>query len=330
MKKILFYNFNPKSVRNAHLGFFQLGYEFLELKCNIFHKANEELKQELTEVIETFKPDLVFSYGWWLNRVDIDFFCNFLQKKGVFHVYWAFDDPDCFLKISLPIGKKCDLLFTTDINCIDKYKENNVEAHLLLHGCYPPKHYKKKSVEKFKHDIVLMANNYNVKWDKKYFSYRFNGIKNVIKPIVEKNYDLMVWGLWWTKKDRIYTLPKKNYNEFVPYGREAEIYSSSKIGLGLQTVGNSNTQFSVRTFEVLACGIFHLSQYSPALEYCFKKGVHMEWTKSPEETLSLVNYYLKNKDQRKKIALRGQQEVYEKHRLKHRAERAMDIINKHI
>lgn len=330
MEKILFYNFNPRSINNAHLGFIELGYEVLTLNCNTFHKDYQKMVKKLTEAIDTFKPDFVFSYGWWLNRINIDAFCELIKKKGLFHVYWAFDDPDCFLKISLPIGKKCNLVFTTDLDCIDRYEKYDIKAHLLLHGCHPPKHRKVKSVKKFEHDIVLMANNYNVKRDRDYFAYRFKGIKNVVKPIVENNYDLMVWGLWWDNEDRIYTLPDKNYRGFVPYGREAEIYSSSKIGLGLQTVGNSTTQFSVRTFEALACGTFHLSQYSPALEYCFKKGVHMEWSKSPEETLEVIDYYLKNEEQREKIALKGQQEVYKKHRLKHRADRAINIINRYM
>lgn len=330
MYKILFCNFNPQSVCNFHLGFQDLGHEIKNYVIGGFNIPDEKIQQDLNQLIDSFQPDFVFSYGWWQGFVNIDAFCDVLKRRGVFHVYWAFDDPECFENISLPVARNCNLVFTTVGECIEQYRNNGIKARLLLHGCYPPKHTKIPSQERYSHDLVLLAHNYNVTWDTNYFSYRFNGVKNIVKPIVENNYDLMVWGLWWTDGDRIYNLPEKNYGHVLPYGEESAIYSSSKIALGLQTVGDSKTQFSVRTFEALACGAFHLCQYSPALEEFFEKGVHMEWTKSPEETLELVDFYLNNDSARERIARAGQKEVYQKHTLLHRAHTATSIIEKFL
>lgn len=330
MSRILVYNFNPLSVNNAHLGFEELGYPVLACACQERNLGNDILERELNSLIDSFKPDVVFSYGWWAGRVDIEYFCEIIKQKGIFHVYWAFDDPQCYETISLPVGKKADLLFTSVEESIKDYKNNNVNAHLLVHGCYPPDHKGVAPNLDFKHDLVLLAHNYNIKTNPEYFSYRFNGINNIIRPMVELNYDLMVWGLWWDGPDRIYNLPAKNYGLALPYGLEAAIYSSCKIALGLQSVGDSISHFSVRTFEILACGAFHLSQYSPALEHFFTKGVHMEWSQSPEETIDLVNFYLQHDSLREKIGLQGQQEVLQKHTLKHRAQFAMKIINKYL
>lgn len=330
MYKILFYNFNPQSVNNAHLGFKDLGYEILDCACKDINTSYISTEENLSNLIDSFKPDIIFSYGWWINRLNIDAFCDTIKKKGIFHVFWAYDDPECFDNISLPVSKECDLVFTSVLECIEKYKEHGINAHLLPHGCDPHNHKKVAPVDKFKHDIVLLANNYNVKWNRDYFSYRLHGIHNLVHPLVENDYDLMTWGLWWDEPDRIYNLPKKNYSSFIPYGSEAQIYSSSKIALGLQSVGDSISHFSVRTFEILACSTFHLCQYSPALEYYFKKGVHMEWSQCAEETLEIVDFYLKNDNLREKIALKGQEEVYKKHTLKHRAQSAMDIIKNYI
>lgn len=103
-------------------------------------------------------------------------------------------------------------------------------------------------------------------------------------------------------------------------------YSSAKIALGLQTMGNSKTHCSVRTFEIMGCGAFHLSRYSPALEYYFKKGIHMEWSKSADETLEIVKFYLSKERAREKIARKGQQEVYENHTILHRVRSVLDIV----
>jgi len=328
--KILICNFNPRSVNNFHRGFLDLGHEIKNYVCEGFNILNETVQQDLNHIIDSFKPDFAFSYGYWKGRIEIDAFCDVLQKRGLPHFYWAFDDPECFEEISLPVARRCSQVFTTVVESIEQYKKNGVKARLLLHGCYPPDHKKVYFRGEYYHDLVLLAHNYNVKWDPDYFSYRFNGINNIIKPIVDKNYDLMVWGLWWNEQDRIYNLPEKNYGSVMPYGKEAVIYSSTKIALGLQTVGDSKSQFSVRTFEVLGCGAFHLSQYSPAIENYFKKGIHMEWSKSPAETLELLNFYLNNYEARKKIAQEGQKEVYAKHTLIHRAQEAIGIIKKYL
>ena len=325
--KILFYNFNPNSVSNAHVGFKELGFECLEASCENVYTSDSQLKRDLSKIIDSFKPDIIFSYGWWFTRLNHIAFCNFIKEKGIFHVFWAYDDPECFDKISLPIAKYSDLTFTSVLECINRYKAHKVNAHLLMHGCDPKNHKKVESCPEFAHDLVLLANNYNVKWDTNYFAYRYNGITNMIKPLVDNKYDIMVWGLWWDLHDRLYNLPKENHSPFIAYGAESKIYSSSKIALGLQSVGDSKTHFSVRTTEIMACGTFHLCQYSPALEYYFKKGVHLEWTQSPEETIEIVDFYLMNPKLREKIALKGQEEAYTNHTLKHRAQTAIDVIN---
>lgn len=326
MNRILIFNFNPQSgVNNLHTGFMAAG-------CTVYNYgfkgdvSNREVAKIVYRTISLFKPDLIISYGWWKGRVNIDLFCELIRRSGIFHAFWAFDDPVCFHNISLPIGKKCQFVFTTVEECIDLYRSHGVQARLLLHGCDPLVHKRVAPVPQFKHHMVMLAHNYNVKWDPEYMAYRLNGINNVLIPLVNGGYDVMVWGYWWDSDDRIYNLPEKNYGKIIPFDREAEIYSSSKISLGLQTVGDSKTHLSVRTFEALACRSFHLCQYSPALEYFFKKGFHLEWSKSPDETLEIAGFYLKHEKLREKIAVQGQQEVYKNHTLQSRARHVLDVL----
>nr|WP_281417216.1 glycosyltransferase [Clostridium mobile] len=73
---------------------------------------------------------------------------------------------------------------------------------------------------------------------------------------------------------------------------------------------------SMRTFEVLGCGGFYLSQYVPSLERYFVNKEHLVWSKNSNETLKNVNYYLKNPEERNKIALNGQRICYKEHSYK--------------
>ena len=81
---------------------------------------------------------------------------------------------------------------------------------------------------------------------------------------------------------------------------------------------------SMRTFEVLGCGGFFLTQRTRAIEYMFKNHVHLVWSASYEETVDLMNYYLENDSAREKIALTGQQFVYQNHSYERRVS---EIIN---
>lgn len=330
MQRILFINFNPRSRKYIKYGFQDLGFDVAEYVNEYENMCYSLLDSKLNELINTFKPDMVFSYGWWENLENVDSFSHTLKKNGIFHVFWATDDPPCFQNMSLPIGRKADLVFTTAEEYIMKYEENFVKAYLLPFACDPDHHKALAPVKEFQHDLVLLGHNYNVLWNPQYFSYRLNGVNNILRPIVENGYDLRVWGLWWRASDRIYNLPEKNYGDVLPYENVPKVYSSSKIALGLQTVGDSKTMLSSRTFEALGCGAFHLSQYSPALETFFKKGVHLEWSESAEETLDIVKFYLQRDDARKKIARQGQQEVYARHTYKDRANLVMETVKNYL
>ncbi len=326
MYKILFFNFNPRSFKYIQSGFKKSGCETLEYVNEYENMDYILLENKLNGLLNLFKPDVVFSYGWWSNLENIDSFYHTLNKKGVLHIYWATDDPPCFDYMSLPIGKKTDILFTTAAECIDNYKKNGVNAYLLPFACCSSHHKKVPVCDSLKHDIVLLGHNYNVTWDPAYFAYRLNGIENLIKPIAQGNYDFMAWGLWWRSGDRIYKLPMKNYGLILPYEKVPQVYSSCKIALGLQTVGNSTSMISSRTFDALGCGAFHLSQYSPGLERYFKKGIHMEWSKSSDETIEIIEFYLNRDNLRNRIALKGQAEVYKNHTFKDRAAFVIKVL----
>lgn len=331
MYKILVCCFNPRSINNIHYGFIDAGCEVRNLSIDWGYAGKTGLlKRHLVEALDEFKPDFVYSYGWWDIGIELDEFLEVIKQKGLFHVYWAYDDSVCFESISMPMAQKSHLIFTTVEECIPRYLEKGIPAFLLLHGCYPPRQKKMRPSEEYIHDVVLLGNNYNIVENPSCFEYRINGMNNVLKPMTSGGFDLKVWGLWWTHWDRRYVLPEEFYGGVLPKGNEAEVYSSCKIALGLQSVGDSGTHFSVRTFEAMACGVLHLSQYSPALERFFQKGVHMEWSRSAEETLEIVRFYLSHERAREKVALKGQQEVYGKHTIVDRAREALNIVGKFL
>jgi spore maturation protein CgeB len=336
MYKILMCVFSPQIYHEIHHGFLEAGCEVRDIFIGEeFIKKFDMLETVLSNAIDEFKPDFVYSYGWWNDIVDIDAYLDVIKRKGIFHVWWSADDPTCFTISSLPAAKKSDLVFTTGEELIPEYSEYGLKAYLQPNGC-SPHHVKVPPKSEYRHDLALVGNNYSMRYvdeetrNSMHYKFRVDGIYQMLKPLVDKRKDVKVWGRWWTDFDRAYMLPTAFYGGVLPTEEVPCVYASSKIVLGIQQVGISKTYVSTRTYEALGCGAFHITQHSPGVENYFRKGVHLEWSQSPEETLELVNYYLAHDGLRDKIALNGQREVDEKHRLIHRARNVLDIIAQHI
>lgn len=331
MYRILMCCYCPHIYNEIHHGFIEAGCKVRDLFIgDEYTNKTDLLKTNLIKAIDEFKPDFVFSYGWWKIGLRMGDILDTLRRKGVFHIWWAYDDPVCFHDSSLPIAKRSDLVFTTVAECIPEYQKRGIKAFLMPHGC-SPHHVKIKPKPEYSHDIVLLANNYNIQsGDFIGNPFRLKGVKDVLEPLVNSDFDVKVWGRWWTQADRAFVLPEKYYGGIVPAEEAPAVYSSCKIALGLQQVENSKTHLANRTYEILGCGTFHVCQYSRALEHYFKKGVHLEWSNSPDETLEIVKFYLPREKEREKIALKGQKEVREKHMLVHRAKGALDVIKKYV
>lgn len=331
MNRVLVCCFNPRSVNNLHYGFLENGCKVEAMFIDWSYSGKTELMREkLLAAIDRARPDFIYSYGWWDIGIDLGCYLDTIKQKGILHAYWAYDDPVCFENISMPMAVGCDLIFTTVQEAIPEYKRRGIDAYLQPHGCYPRDSRAGPPVRKYKHDIVLLGHNYNIEEDPSANNYRINGIHSVVQPLLDNKLDVKVWGLWWTHWDRGYVLPEEYYGGMLKKGEEGRVYRSCKIALGLQTVRNSLTHLSARTFEALGCGVFHVSQYSPALETFFAKGIHMEWTKSAEETLEIVRFYLDREHERRRIACKGREEAYEKHTIVQRVSEVLRTVKGYI
>ncbi|MFU0827370.1 MAG: DUF3880 domain-containing protein [Lachnoclostridium sp.] len=336
MYKVLVCVICPQVYNEMILGFKEAGCEARELKIGIEYKDKpDKLEQDLSGAIEKFKPDFIYSYGWWKDIIDINVFFDIIKRKGVFCVWWSADDPICCGQVSLPAAKRADLTFTPAEELIPEYAKYGIKAYLQQNAC--SSRYKKLPPQmKYKNDLVLVGNNYSFRHvdpeSKKsiFYTFRVDGIYQILAPLVDEEKNVKVYGKWWTDFDRAYILPTAYYGGQLPKKEIPYVYSSAKIALGIQQVATSATYISTRTYEALGCGAFHITQYSQGVENYFKKGVHLEWSGSKEETLDLVNYYLTHDDERKRIGLNGKREVDEKHRLVHRARMVLDTVTHFI
>ena len=142
----------------------------------------------------------------------------------------------------------------------------------------------------------------------------------VFKPSIEKvnkEIDVIFVGSISPKREKFIDLLKKNNINIICYGygwenkpifleELADKYRKSKIILNF-TRGDSG--FSDRVLLTMASGSLIISEYCRDFEKFFKKGVHLEWFKTPKELLELVKFYLENETNREKIAQKGNKKV---------------------
>lgn len=309
---------------NNHLDYINLG--ILDAMCDYGYSVKilplsqfSKLQQYfiLEKTLKEFKPDYIFTPGWSINLFDTDQFINIVKRAGIPHIYWATEDPLHFDEVSMVFAPHSNYVFTTAEECNEKYRSINIPSSTLLFGFNPKIFHKKPPKKEYKHDIVLIANNYY--WFSENKNFRKKAINDILLPLIEANYDVKIWGDKWCDPTYGYNIdPKYCCGYLFDYQETANIYSSAKIVLGIESVNTSLTQTSVRAYEIMGCKSFHLTCYTPAHEKLFNNHEHLVWSKSPEETLSLVKYYLEHDNEREAIANNGYKEVLSKHTYYHR------------
>jgi spore maturation protein CgeB len=119
-------------------------------------------------------------------------------------------------------------------------------------------------------------------------------------------------------------IPNLHIHDFLDKHTELpKLYNSSKINLCC-------TQFPrachERVFQTAACGAFILHEYKEDASALFEPGKEIVMYKKLEELPDLIKYYLKNEDERKKIAANARKRFLSEHTPLHRAKKFMEIV----
>lgn len=315
--KILFIETDPQYL----LG---LPYGFQEIGCQL-RIANDITERELSGNIEEFQPDLVMTAGWTKIHIKskLVLLGNLLKKYKLKHAYWATEDPRWTDRWSLPFIETThpDYIFTIERASLPFYQARGYKAYFLPWACNPEFHKPATPNRSYQCDIALVATA-GVTWS----SYRKDSAQILLKPLVEKNYNVAIWGDRWEKLDPEivgFSVPASFLRGKISYLETNNVYSSAKIVLGFQ---NTTTELTSRTFEVLGARGFLLAPATPAIQDTLVSGKHLAVSPSEDETLRLVDYYLTHEKERMQIAAEGQKFVYENHTYSHHAKKILEVL----
>lgn len=282
-------------------------------------------ESELASTIADFKPNFVLMMGWTQTHVPArrKTIRRLLDRYQVPLVYWAVEDAEWFDHWSLPLVRdlRPNLVATIDAGCVSRYEAEGFQAAYLPFGCNPLLQRKAKPRPEYDCDVALVANHYQILTE-----CRRQSLDYLLRPLLGQGYNVKVWGKRWDRAGEAgLTLPAGVWQGVLPTTDCAAVYASAKIVLGLQN-GNSPSQLTMRTFDVIGSQAFLLSYNTPAVPIFFEPGKHLVTSDSPEETERLVDFYLAKPELRAGIAEVGQAEVYAKHTYADRARALLALL----
>jgi spore maturation protein CgeB len=298
---------------------------------DIGHKTlflNPLKENNIKNTILKFNPNLIIAVGF-IDKISAEKIFYMLKefiKPKIPLVYWATEDPHYIDSFSLPLINilKPDFIFTICISSVDSYKKLGLEAAHMDFGYHRKIHYKTDKNILYKSSLAVVANAYPNILTAYPHHYRNESLNILLTSLIRENLRVDFWGRAWNRMKPIlgYDISSEWIHGYIPYKHAHKIYSSADIIIGLQ---NYPFQLTQRTYEILGSGGFLLTCDTPAVRSLFKPGEDLAVSSSPQETLKLVKYYLKNPDERKKISINGNNAV-KGHCYKYRAEQIIKIL----
>lgn len=251
----------------------EFSFESYGPECSLFQLTPDNWKEE----VDALQPDMFFfesawkgKDGLWYRKIDrysdeLFALTSYLKEKAVPIVFWNKEDP-VYTDIFMLAASYADCVFTTDIDCIARYKADlgHDRIYHLHFAAQPAVH---NPIEKYERkDKLCFAGAYYHKYTERtavfdkfseYFIQR-NGM-----DIYDRNYG---------NARPEHAFPQK-YNPYI-LGRlePSEIdkaYKGYAYGINMNSIQQSQTMFARRVFELLACNTVTVGNYSRGVKNYF-------------------------------------------------------------
>jgi spore maturation protein CgeB/glycosyltransferase involved in cell wall biosynthesis len=278
--------------------------------------APECMLQQLTpsswkKELEDFQPELLFIESAWRGKDDLwrgkighlsselRGVIEWCRSRKIPTVFWNKEDPVHF-ETFLNTASLFDFVFTTDIDCIHRYKyalcHNNI--YLLPFACQPAVH---NPVEAYKRkDAFCFAGAYYVRYPE-----RIRDLDSFLSNLPEFR-SVEIYDRNLGKDNPDYQFPPRYIPYIVgtlPVEKINKAYKGYSFAINMNSVKQSQSMFARRIFELLASNTFTVSNYSRGLRIFV--GDLVVATDSGERAVSKLNRISQDKSQMDRIRLAG-------------------------
>ena len=294
-------------------------------------------------ILKFWKPDLLFVESAWQghnsqwrykiasydnypkrNNSKLRRVVNYAKKLGIPTVFWNKEDGIHFDRF-IESAKLFDHIFTVDENCISKYRKivsKDTTVNILMFAVQSKFHnYNDKN-------FSINSANFVGSYSRHVHDKRREWQDMAFEALASVGISLDVYDRNSDRKSINYRYPSVNnlqVKQAVTYKETAKIYKNYKISLNVNTIIDSNTMFSRRLIEILACGGIAITNNTKAVEKYFKEYCYVADTKS--EMIKIVSN-LKNglsvKD--KVMAKKASEYILKNHTWTHRLQEIREVV----
>lgn len=293
-------------------------YHSYEPECELFQLTPDSAISEL----DAFTPDLLFIESAWRGKDELwnrkigtlsSELRNVLQwckEKQVPTVFWNKEDPIHF-ETFLTTAQQFDFVFTTDIDCIARYKAalGHGRVYLLPFACQPKA---QNPIEQYtRKDAFCFAGAYYVRYPD-----RTRDLENYVTEF-PKFKPLEIFDRNFGKDDVNYMFPPE-YQPYIvgtlPFNEIDKAYKGYTYSINLNSIKQSQTMFARRVYELLGSNTITVSNFSRGVRLMF--GDLVVASDNGKEIVERLQKLDKKSSQ--KFRLAGLRKVMQEHCYEHR------------
>ncbi|MDR0580389.1 MAG: glycosyltransferase [Campylobacteraceae bacterium] len=284
-------------------------------ECDIKQLTPDNWQNELKE----FKPELLFIESAWRgkdelwgskvghNSEELQQIVTWCKNKNIPTVFWNKEDPIHF-ETFLNTAKQFDFVFTTDIDCIHRYKAalGHERVYLLPFAFQPAIH---NPIELYKRkDAFCFAGAYYVR-----YPGRTQDLNSFISLLPDFR-PVEIYDRNFGKNDVNYQFPKE-YQPFIagvlPFKDIDVAYKGYRYAINLNSIKYSQSMFARRVYELLGCNTITVSNFSRGLRLMF--GDLVISTDNAKEIISRLQKSLDSEEYASKLRLAALRKVMMEH-----------------
>ncbi|MEE1904417.1 glycosyltransferase [Pseudomonas inefficax] len=297
-------------------------------ECNLMQLTPSNWKAEL----EGFGPELLFIESAWRgkdelwgskvghNSQELQDILAWCRQNKVPTVFWNKEDPVHF-ETFLTTAKQFDHVFTTDIDCIHRYKGalGHDRVYLLPFACQPALH---NPIELYERkDAFCFAGAYYARYPE-----RTRDLGNFVCEL-PKFRPLEIFDRNFGKNDANYQFPEE-YQPYIvgtlPFEKIDTAYKGYRYAINLNSIKQSQSMFARRVFELLGCNTITVSNFSRGVRLLF--GDLVVTTDNGEEMLRRLELLAKDLLNSDKLRLAALRKVMQEHTYTQRLEYVLSKV----
>ena len=252
----------------------------------------KKMSEMLREAVYYFHPDILFYFHFhdWIEHGIWKEISNELPTKTII---WLADDHWRYEE-TRPVWKLFNLVVTTDEKGYERRKEEGFNNVFLSQWACNHFMYKNLNLPRI-YDITFVGQPYGKRAE-------------FIEKLKKQGINVTVFGRGWEDTN---TVPTQS--EFI------RIYNQSKICLNMQYASiGSSMQLKGKDFLAPGCGGLLLTNDTEQIAKYFIPSEEIITYQDADDAAKKIKYYLKNEDEREKIAKNGYERVMREHTIERR------------